>query len=165
MSATTMLAGNRSTTSVLMPMTVTILPCQWGGVQIHLRAHGHSVPAYLISLLHLHQGHVAEDKLVYGVHQVALVEALVLCIHPFGIPCEVLYVVVEVVALVLVEDGKEGLLLSFSVQGHDSFSRMVYGVLQCRATDPIYPPPIGSSGQALITSGPPYCPVPSGSCL
>lgn len=162
MSATTMLAGNRSTTSVLMPMTVTVLPCQWGVCR------SISVPmaiAYLISLLHLHQGHVAEDIPVYGVHQVALVEALVLCIHPFGIPCEVLYVVDEVVALVLVEDGKEGLLLSFSVQGHDSFSRMVYGVFQCRATDPIYPPPIGSSGQALITSGPPYCPVPSGTCL
>ena len=34
-----------------------------------------------------------------------------------------------------------------------AFSRMVYGVFQCRATDPIYPPPIGSSGQALISIG------------
>ncbi len=37
----------------------------------------------------------------------------------------------------------------------DSFSRTVYGVLQCRAIDPIYPPPIGLSGLASITSGPP----------
>src|SRR5215217_5041365 len=107
MSATTMVAGNRSTTSVLIPMTVTVCRAS-GGVQVHLRAHGHRVPADLLAFFHLHQGHVAEDVAVYGVHQVALEKALVLYVHALGMSGEVLYVVVEVVAPVLVEDGEEG---------------------------------------------------------
>jgi hypothetical protein len=30
-------------------------------VQVHLGAHAHRVPAYLLALLHLHHRHVAKD--------------------------------------------------------------------------------------------------------
>lgn len=43
MSATTLLAGSRSTTPVRMPLTVMVWPLR--GVQINFDAHAHDVPA------------------------------------------------------------------------------------------------------------------------
>src|SRR6476620_4944173 len=60
------------------------------GVQVHLSAHAHQVPAHVLALLHGHGFNrlVAVHVAVDAVHHVALLEALVINLHGGGLAGE-----------------------------------------------------------------------------